>query len=119
MKDFRQLEVWAKAHQLTLDIYRVTTNFPRTETYGLTVQVRRASSSICANLAEGSGRNGDAELARFCTIAAGSASELEYHLLLARDLQFLPAHEYDHLANDTTEIKRMLTGLIKKLKSKS
>ena len=77
VKDFRHLQVWEKAHQLTLEIYRVTTQFPRTETYGLTSQVRRASSSICANLAEGCGRNGDAELARFCGIARGSASELE------------------------------------------
>jgi len=115
VKDFRQLKVWEKAHQLTLEIYRVTTNFPRTETYGLTSQVRRASSSICANLAEGCGRDGDAELARFCNIARGSASELEYHLLLARDLQFLQAEEHDHLANATIEVKRMLTALSQKL----
>ena len=88
---------------------------PRTETYGLTSQVRRASSSICANLAEGCGRDGDAELARFCNIARGSASELEYHLLLARDLQFLQAEEHDHLANATIEVKRMLTALSQKL----
>ena len=89
MKDFRQLKVWEKAHHLTLEIYRATASFPRAETYGLTSQIRRASSSICANLAEGCGRGGDAELARFCGIARGSASELEYHLLLARDLHLL------------------------------
>ena len=86
MKDFRDLQVWQKAHGLTLAIYRVTVTFPRQELYGLTTQLRRASSSIAANLAEGCGRNSDAEFARFCSIAMGSASELEYHLLLARDL---------------------------------
>ena len=78
MKDFRQLKVWQKAHQLTLALYPVTGSFPRDEIYGLTAQIRRACSSIPANLAEGCGRNTDAELARFCSIAAGSASELEY-----------------------------------------
>ena len=119
MKDFRQLKVWEKAHHLTLEIYRATANFPRAETYGLTSQLRRASASICANLAEGSGREGDAELARFCGMARGSASELEYHLLLARDLHLVEAPEYDKLAQETTEIKRMLTGLIQKLKAES
>ena len=119
MKDFRQLKVWEKAHQLTLEIYRVTANFPRAETYGLTSQVRRASSSICANLAEGCGRNGDAELARFCGIARGSASELEYHLLLARDLELLQESNHERLAPETTEIKRMLTALIQKLTAES
>jgi four helix bundle protein len=85
MKDFRQLKVWQKSHQLTLAVYKLTASFPREETYGLSAQIRRASSSISANLAEGCGRNGDAELARYCSIASGSASELEYHLLLARD----------------------------------
>lgn len=119
VKDFRQLQVWEKAHQLTLEIYRVTTQFPRAETYGLTSQVRRASSSICANLAEGCGRNGDAELARFCGIARGSASELEYHLLLARDLSLLQPSEYEKLAQQTIDIKRMLTAFIQKLIAES
>jgi four helix bundle protein len=83
MKDFRQLKVWQKAHQLTLAIYQVTGSFPRDEIYGLTSQMRRAAASIPSNLAEGCGRNSDAELARFSSMAAGSASELEYHLLLA------------------------------------
>jgi len=119
MKDFRQLKVWEKAHQLTLEIYRLTASFPRAETYGLTSQARRASSSICANLAEGCGRDGDTELARFCGIARGSASELEYHLLLARDLHLLPDSDHNRLAKETTEIKRMLTGLMQKLSAES
>jgi four helix bundle protein len=115
MKDFRQLKVWEKAHHLTLEIYRATASFPREETYGLTSQIRRASSSICANLAEGCGRDGDGELARFCSIARGSASELEHHLLLARDLHLIQATDHDHLAAETVDIKRMLTALIQKL----
>ena len=115
MKDFRQLKGWEKAHQLTLEVYRVTARFPRAEVYGVSSQIRRASSSICANLAEGCGRNGDAELARFCSIARGSASELEYHLLLARDLHYLQTSDHEKLAAETTEVKRMLTALIQKL----
>ena len=87
MKDFRKLLVWEKAHQLTLSIYNVTAAFPSEETYGLTSQMRRAASSIPSNIAEGCGREGDAELSRFCTIARGSASELEYQILLSRDLK--------------------------------
>lgn len=115
MKDFHELKVWQKAHQLTLAVYRITAGFPREELYGLTSQLRRASSSIPANLAEGCGRNGDAEFARFCSIAMGSASELEYHLLLARDLKLIPAKDYEDLAGRTTELKRMLTALLQKL----
>jgi four helix bundle protein len=89
MKDFHALKVWRKAHQLTLAVYRITATFPRTEQYGLTSQLRRACSSVTANLAEGCGRDGDAEFARFCSIAMGSASELEYHLLQAKDLKLL------------------------------
>jgi four helix bundle protein len=115
VKDFHDLQVWQKAHQLTLAVSRHTEGFPRDERYGLTTQLRRASSSIAANLAEGCGRNGDAELARFCAIAMGSASELDYHLLLAKDLKLLTATDYAGLARDTSEVKRMLTGLIQKL----
>jgi four helix bundle protein len=115
MKDFRDLHVWHKAHQLTLDVYRLTASFPREELYGLTAQLRRSSSSIAANLAEGCGRNGNVELARFCSIAMGSASELEYHLLLARDLNLLNVADHATLANQTSEVKRMLTGFQQKL----
>ena len=83
MKDFRHLTVWQKSHELTLALYRLTAPFPREEIYGLTSQIRRAASSIPANLAEGCGTDGDGELARYCRIARASASELEYHLLLA------------------------------------
>jgi four helix bundle protein len=115
MKDFRQLQVWQKSHQLTLALYRMTASLPREEIYGLTAQIRRSAASIPANIAEGCGRDGDAELAHFCSIARGSASELEYHLLLAHDLEYIHRDVYAPLAQQTVEIKRMLTALIQKL----
>lgn len=117
MQDYRELKVWQKAHELTLAVYRATAAFPREEMYGLTIQIRRSSSSIAANLAEGCGRNGTAEFARFCSIAMGSASELEYHLLLARDLKLLKPKDHEQIAQQATEVKRMLTGLLKRLKT--
>jgi four helix bundle protein len=89
MEDFKDLRVWAKAHELTLLIYKRTRTFPKEEVYGLTSQTRRAASSVGANIAEGCGRRSDGEMKRFLQIARGSASELEYHLLLAKDLSFL------------------------------
>ena len=115
MKDFRRLNVWQKAHALVLLMYRATRAFPGEERYGLTNQSRRAAASIPANIAEGCGRGSDKDMRRFLQIALGSASELEYHLLLARDLSFLPDTEHDQLHDKVTEIKRMLTALIKKL----
>ena len=119
MKDFRKLQVWEKSHQLALALYHLTASFPRDETYGLSSQIRRAGSSIPSNIAEGCGRDGDAELARFCTIARGSASELEYQLLLARDLKLILLNDYEHLSQQTVEIKRMLTVLVQKLNAES
>jgi four helix bundle protein len=89
MRDFREIRVWAKAHLLTLEIYKLTGTFPRDEIYGLTSQLRRSSASIAANIAEGFGRGGNTELARVLQIGMGSASEVEYHILLARDLNLL------------------------------
>lgn len=117
MKDFRELKVWQKAHELTLAVYRITATFPREELYGLTSQIRRSCASIPANLAEGCGRNGDAEFARYCSIAMGSASELEYHLLLARDLKLIKSKDHEELAQRAIELKRMLTALFQKLRA--
>jgi four helix bundle protein len=119
MRDFRTLRVWEKAHQLTLVVYKTTRNFPQNELYGLTSQMRRASASIPTNIAEGCGRETEAELARFMYIALGSASELEYQCLLAHDLNFLSDSVYQDLHNKATEVKRMLTAFIKKLKAES
>ncbi len=116
MKDYRNISVWAKAHDLAVQIYRVTATFPKTEIYGLVSQIRRASVSIPANIAEGCGRSGDAELRHFMDIALGSANELEYHLLLSRDLGFIGGDDYGRLAEKVIEVKRMLSGFIQTLK---
>ena len=105
MKDFHELKVWQKAHHLTLAVCQIAAGFPREELYGLTAQIRRSCSAISANLAEGCGLNGDAEFARFCSIAMGSASELEYHLLLARDLKLIKPSDYVEVAQRTIEVK--------------
>jgi four helix bundle protein len=119
MRDFRSLKVWGKAHRLVLDVYKATAPFPRSEFHDLTRQIRRASASIPANISEGCGRGSAADLARFLHIAMGSASELEYHLLLSRDLKLLAKSDHERLAGDATEIKRMLAALIKKLSAVS
>lgn len=115
MRDFRKLKVWGKAHDLVLDAYRITAGFPREELYGITAQLRRASVSIPANIAEGCGREGEEELRRYLRITLGSASELECHLLLAKDLRFLSSKDHEHIAGKLIEVKRMLTVLSKKL----
>ena len=117
MKGFRDLMVWQKAHALTLASYRATAEFPKQEIYGLTSQIRRCSASIAANIAEGCGKRGNAEFQRFLHIAAGSASELDDHFLLAKDLGFLSAEEHNKLDQSTIEVKRMLSGLIKKVEA--
>ena len=116
MRDFREIKVWEKSHLLTLEIYKVTALFPREEIYGLTSQVRRASASIPANIAEGFGRGGNAELARFLQIAMGSACEVEYHVLLAKDLNLLSKKIYDDLNERIVEVKRMLASLLLKVR---
>jgi len=117
MKDFRQLKVWERSHQLALEVYKATKNFPREELYGLTSQIRRSSMSIPTNIAEGCGRFTDADFARFLQIAMGSASETEYQLILAHDLGFLNKERYDTLNTDVTEVKRMLASLLKTLRA--
>jgi four helix bundle protein len=117
LQSFRNLKVWEKSHLLTLDVYRSSRTFPRDEVYGLTSQMRRSAASIGANIAEGSCRKGDLEFGRFLYIAMGSASELEYHLILAHDLKMLETEDYDRLLNEAIEVKRMLASLLQKLKA--
>ena len=117
MKDFRELDVWHKAHQLTLRSYEMTRTFPRDELFGLTSQIRRCSASIGANIAEGCGRRGNGEFHRFLQTAAGSASELEYHFLLAHDLQYLDRQQYQDICADVIRVKKMLVSLARKVDS--
>ena len=115
MKDFRQLKVWDKAHALTLQVYRVTAQFPREELFGITSQVRRCSASVAANIAEGCGRTGNGDFHRFLSIAAGSAVELEYFLLLAHDLTLMKPQAYEGVQKDVVELQRMLASLARKV----
>jgi four helix bundle protein len=112
MRNYRDLQTWHKAHQLTLELYKVSRQFPKEEMYGLISQLRRAASSIGANLAEGCGRQTNSEFARFVRISMGSASELDYHLLLSRDLGFLGTEAYEHVSKNLIEVRKMLTSLL-------
>jgi four helix bundle protein len=115
MKDFKELRVWSKAHELTLFVYTLTRAFPKDEIYGLISQVRRSAASIGANIAEGCGRRSDGEMTRFLQIARGSASETEYHLLLAKDLGFLSEGDFRKTEQRVIEVQRMLTALVQKV----
>ena len=118
MKDFKTLQVWHKAHDFALQIYRVTQDFPSEEKFGLVSQLRRSASSIPTNIAEGCGRNRDADFARFLDMAMGSASEAEYQVLLCRDLGYLAPEMHTDAQDELEEIKRMLIGLIHRIRPK-
>ena len=115
VKDYRSLKVWEMGHQLTLALYRITARLPGDERFGLTRQIRRCSASIGANIAEGCGKRGNAEFQRYLQIASGSASELDYHLLLARDLGFLSSEVYEQHSQELTHLRRMPTSLLQKV----
>lgn len=119
MKNFKDLLIWQRSHQFTLSIYKASASFPTEEKFGLTSQLRRSSASIPTNIAEGCGRQSDAELHRFLTIAMGSASELEYQLLLAKDLSYLSESSFSLLTIELIEIKKMLNAYIQKIKRNS
>jgi four helix bundle protein len=116
VKGFKELNVWRKAHDMTVAVYGITRGFPREELYGLTSQLRRSVASIGANIAEGCGRRSDGEMARYLQIARGSASEVEYHVLLARDLHYLREEEWRELSCQADELQRMLTALIQRFR---
>lgn len=117
MQDFRKSMVWQKAHRLVLQAYRVSEQFPARELYGVTSQLRRACVSIPTNIAEGCGRRGDRDFARFLQIAMGSASEAEYLLLLARDLRFFATAHHQPLESQLIEVKKMLTSMLVRLRA--
>lgn len=119
MKDFRNLKVWEQSHKVAVMVYNVTRSFPKEETYGLTSQIRRASTSIPTNISEGCGRDSDADFRRFIQIAFGSSCELEYLLFLSNELKLVSEKDFALLNPQIVEIKKMLIGLIKKLKEKS
>src|SRR5579862_3862506 len=117
MKDFRNLKVWEKAHCLTLAVYKASNGLPGQELFGLTSQMRRCGASIGANIAEGCGKRGNNEFQRYLQIASGSASELDYHLLLSRDLGLLEGPQYGNLEKILTKLRKMMTSLLQKIES--
>ena len=119
MRDFHNLLIWKRSHQLTLDIYMLSQSFPKDELFGLTSQVRRAASSIATNIAEGCGRNSNKDFAHFLQIAIGSASEVEYELLLAHDLKYINSVEYERLTNEVVAIRKMIIKYQSELKANS
>lgn len=119
MQNFKKLSVWNKSHSLTLDIYKLTMEFPKDERFGLISQMRRAASSIPMNIAEGCGRSSDSDFARFIHFSIGSSNELEYQLILSKDLNYIKPEYWNKLNERILEIRRMLIGLSKKLKAHS
>jgi len=117
MQNYKDLKVWEKSHQFTLEVYEITKLFPKKEIYSLTTQLRRAASSIPVNIAEGCGKNSQAELAHFLNISLGSANESEYFLILSKDLKYLTVSIFDNLIMLINEIKAMLISLISKVRS--
>ena len=118
MRDFQTLEVWKKGHKLVLSLYKATAYFPSEERYGLTSQIRRAGVSVPANIAEGCGHQSEPEFARYLQLAAASATELQYHIILARDLSYLEPERYKELAETVEEIKKMLSAFIKQVRAR-
>ena len=117
MQDFTQLRVWQKAHNMTVNIYKLTAQMPTEEKFGLISQIRRASVSIESNLAERCGRDGDKEFARFIDISMGSSFELRCQLLIAKDLGYVKLEQYQLFESKILELNRMLGGLLKKLRA--
>ena len=117
MKDFKELEIWKRSHKLTVDVYRATHKFPQEEIYGLTSQIRRAVSSIPTNIAEGCGRRTNAELANFLNIASGSASEVEYEILLAKEIGYITSEQCEIWTREIGEIRSMLAAYMRTLTS--
>lgn len=117
MRDFKELAVWKRSHQLTIEIYRATQKFPHEETFGQVSQIRRAAASIPTNIAEGCGRQTTAEFANFLNIASGSASEVEYEILLAHATGYLTDEQYERFTKEIREIRSMLSTYMNKVRT--
>ena len=115
MRDFRKYEVWQLSHQLTLNVYKISRNFPKEEIFGLTSQIRRSFASIGYNISEGSGRNSDKEFANFVNIALGSSNEAENQLILSKDLEYINEDDFQNLILQLITLKKKLVALWNKL----
>ncbi|MDA0578406.1 MAG: four helix bundle protein [Verrucomicrobia bacterium] len=117
MRDYRKIVAWQRGHALALRIYRITQEFPRNEQFGITSQLRRAASSVPANIVEGSARDTQPDYLRFLIVARASLKEVEYFLLLARDLGYMPTPEYDETGQEINKAFAAISGLIKAVRS--
>ena len=117
MRPHQKLDVWQRAVDFAVESYKATENFPKEEKFGLVSQIRRASVSISANIAEGAGRNSSKEFIHFLSNAQGSASEVETEILIAFRLEYLSKKQYNDLLSGLDDIGRMLTGLSKHLRN--
>lgn len=117
MRNFKKYDIWQLSHNLTLDIYVLTSNYPKEELYGLVSQIRRASSSIPTNIAEGCGRSSDKEFNQFLNIALGSANETEYLIILSKDLNYISLKKFNEIETQINIIKSKIYNLKEKLNS--
>jgi len=115
MRDFRKYDIWQLSHELTLEVYKITSTFPKEELFGMTSQLRRATSSIPTNISEGCGRNSDKEFNQFLNIALGSALETEYLFILSKDLNYLNQETFQDLELKINNIKSKIYNLKQKL----
>ncbi len=113
IRDFTDLRVWQEAHALAVDLYKVTNSFPRTEVFGITSQIRRAASSVTANIAEGFGRHTPKDQEHFYVQSSGSLYELRDHLLLAKDVGYLSVSQFEDLTLKVTQTHQLLNGLLR------
>lgn len=113
MRDFRNIDAWHKAHAFTLRVYLVTENFPKSETYGLAATLRRGSAHLTMRIAEACGKDTGSEFSAVLSQARGMGMEVEYQLLLARDLEFMKPDDYNTLQAQVVEVRKMLSGLMK------
>lgn len=115
MRDYKKYDIWKLSHLLTLEVYKITESFPKEEIFGLTSQIRRASSSIGINIVEGCGRGSDEDFKRFLRNASGSSFEVEYILLLSKDLNYISEEKFLELSPKTEELKMKISKLILKI----
>jgi four helix bundle protein len=118
MRPHEKLDVWKKAVEMVTTVYAVTKTFPADEKFGLTSQIRRAGVSVPANIAEGAARQSEREFCQFLSIAQGSASELETELLIAKNLHYLSAEDYERIYEEINTIARMIVGLSKTIRAR-
>ncbi|HXE07918.1 MAG TPA: four helix bundle protein [Acidobacteriaceae bacterium] len=119
MQDFHQLNVWKKAHELVLKIYKASNELPASENFGLVLNLRRSAVTIARSIAEGAGRDSDVEFASELKRAGAAGHELDYNLLLSRDLGFMPCELHDELSAELLEVRKMISGLVKKMSSET